>query len=343
MIHAYALDDALMATANEFVFATGDLAHVSNRDGRLWFCGVIESIHGDGTYDVRYNRGFSAHCVEPSLIRTAVRRKDDSPDPALPDPTPLAETPPAETEEEEKARQAPPVEPPAVELPPASEEGGSDNGASTGGSAGSASDKDITSILQDFQHRRVGYGYSQADAWAMIKKAYLAGRSAEKAAQNLPPPVVKPPLMGGTGKHAGTEKGFCRVCGEHHITSAGAPQCELRCWNKKHKDERQGNPKEGKGREMLSARRRRPTPTSTILVLRSSALFNLRCWLCRRACPRRVCVGSPGGSGRSVGKVGSGRSDRSDRPYPDIPFFVCLKRNIYETPPPPHKANFYVA
>ena len=146
----YVLDGALMATTNEFVFATGELIHAKYYNGPLWYGGVIESIHGDGTYDVRYNDGDSAHRVKPSLIRTAVRRKDDFPDTALPDPPLPDPPPPAEKKEKKKARQSP-VEPPPVEPPTASGEGTSDiNGASVADSAGgggSVSDTDITNIF----------------------------------------------------------------------------------------------------------------------------------------------------------------------------------------------------
>ena len=68
----------------------------------------------------------------------------------------------------------------------------------------------------------------------MIEKAILVERS-----KAVPPSAATSssvPLMGGTGKHSGTEKGLCGVCGEYHVTSAaGAPKCELRCWNKRNK------------------------------------------------------------------------------------------------------------
>ena len=116
-----------------------------------------------------------------------------------------------------------------------------------GSVGGGVSDKDITNVLQGFQHRRVNYGYSRADVQAIAKKAILVERS-----KAVPPSAAtssSAPLMGGTGKHAGTKKPMCRVCGEHHITSAGAPKCELACWNKHHKDERQGDPAKRKDRD----------------------------------------------------------------------------------------------
>ena len=221
-------------------------------EGNLWLASRLEEQMASEPPASEEGGSDNGASVAGSVGANVGGSDDDSPDPALPDPALPDPTPPAKKKEKKKARQSP-VEPPPVEPPAASEEGTSDiNGASVAGSdGGGVSDKDITNVLQGFQHRRVGYGYSHADVQAIAKKAILVERSkavppSAATSSSAPPSAATSssvPKSGGTGKHAGTPKGMCDVCGKLHLSTAGIPRDQVQCWNKRNKAEHLGNPK----------------------------------------------------------------------------------------------------